>query len=132
MNENTTTRTAADITPAALRGRFCLAHRVTVYVPSTVDAAADAGAAKIRALKEQTARTLSQLFGGATETAGRGYWISAEHGLIREDVSPIYSNCTVEQLEQSAAAVIRLCEYIRDDMRQEAVSLEIDGRLYFI
>lgn len=123
---------AVDLTPAALRGRFCLSHRVTVYVPSTVDAVAGAGAAKIRENKEKTAETLSRLFGGATETYGRGYWISSEYGLIREEVSPIYSNCTAEQLETNAAAVIRLCEFLRDDMRQECISLEIDGKLYFI
>ena len=121
-----------DITPAALRGKFCLPHRVTVYVPSTVDAVAGAGAAKIRENQEKTAETLSKLFGGATETHSRGYWISDEYGLIREDVSTVYANCTADQLETHAAAVIRLCEFLRDDMRQECISLEIDGKLYFI
>lgn len=108
-----------------------LAARVAVYIPSTTDAtkAAPELAEKMTA---KTAAAFSDLFGGATATTARGFWNSADAGLIAEAVTIVYSNTTPEQIEKHAADIKRIAEAVRDGMTQEAVSVEINGTLYFI
>lgn len=108
-----------------------LRSRVAVYVPSTMGpATVDAAAAD--AMTAATAGRLSEMFGGATISIAAGAWMSGEFGLIREQITIVYSYCTDEQLEQHAADVRDLAEQIKRDMQQEAVSVEINGALYFI
>ena len=108
-----------------------LRERVAVYVPSTIDAVNDGSDISAR-MVERVAAALSEMFGGATITEGRGAWMSAEHGLIIEQVTIIYSYCNNDALEQNAARLHELAEQIRDEMRQEAVSVEINDELYFV
>lgn len=105
--------------------------RVAVYVPGTVDAAtADAGAAE--RMTERAAARLSELFGGATIQPAAGAWVSEARGLIREAVNIVYSFAEPETLNRSGPAIRELAEQIKRDMRQEAVSVEINGALYLV
>jgi len=108
-----------------------LSHRVAVYVPGTAGPVA-ADPALADRMTATAAGRLSELFGGATISLAAGAWMSAEHGLIREQVQIVYSYCTAEQLEQHAADVRALAEQVKSEMAQEAVSVEIDNKLYFI
>ena len=108
-----------------------LQNRVAIYVPSTSDAV-NSDAALSERMTEQVAARLSELFGGATISLAAGAWMSAEHGLIREDVQIVYSFCDAEQLAENAAEVKRLAEQVKREMRQEAVSVEVNSTLYFI
>ena len=108
-----------------------LNNRVAVYVPSTVDAAtADAAAAE--KMTENVAAELSQLFGGATISLAAGAWVSADFGLIREDIKIVYSYCSNEQLEKFAPDILRIAEHVKREMSQEAVSVEVNNNLYFV
>lgn len=106
-----------------------LRHRVAVYVPGTnnVNTAAD----NARYVK-MAAATLSNLFGGATATPAIGYWMSDAAGLVEEKTTVVYAYAAGEDLERGLDTVINFCADMRGDLRQEAVSLEIDGSLYFI
>ena len=106
-----------------------LRHRVAVYVPGTngVNTAAD----NARYVK-MAAATLSNLFGGATATPAIGYWMSDAAGLVEEKTTIVYAYAAGEDLERKLDTVINFCADMRGDLRQEAVSLEIDGSLYFI
>lgn len=108
-----------------------LSERVAVYVPGTVDTdkASTEAAAKMAGY---TAEQLTKFFGGATSTDAAGYWMSDGAGLVVEDVKIIYSNATAEQLDEHAEKLIELAETIKKEMNQEAVSLEISGKLYII
>ena len=108
-----------------------LSERVAVYVPGTIDAAT-IDAATAERMTERVAGVLSELFGGATIQPASGAWVSAEHGLIREPVNIVYSYTTAAALEQAAPAIRDLCEMVKREMRQEAVSLEAYNTLYFI
>ena len=105
--------------------------RVAVYVPGTVDAV-NSDAKTSERMVEAVAARLSELFGGATISLAAGAWMSAEHGLIREDVQIVYSFGAAEQVERFAGDVWALACMVRDEMRQEAVSVEIDGALYLV
>lgn len=106
-----------------------LRHRVAVYVPGTngVNTAAD----NARYVK-MAAATLSDLFGGATATPAVGYWLSDAAGLVEEKTTVVYAYAAGAALERKLDTVINFCADMRADLQQEAVSLEIDGSLYFI
>lgn len=106
-----------------------LRHRVAIYVPGTngVNTAAD----NARYVK-MAAATLSNLFGGATATPARGFWMSDAAGLVEERVTIVYAYAGNEALEDQLGAVIEFCEGMKEELKQEAISLELDSALYFI
>lgn len=106
-----------------------LRHRVAVYVPGTngVNTAADNSEYVRRA-----AALLSDAFGGATATPARGFWMSESAGLVEERVTIVYAYAGNEALEDQLGAVIEFCEGMKEALKQEAISLELDSALYFI
>lgn len=113
----------------ALKNLFKLGCKVTVYVPSTVEA----DKAVDNSLQvDKTAKMLSGCFGGATSTKALGYWVSDTAGLIKENTTIVFAYCTSEQLENSIENVIEWCLGLKTEMSQEAVALEINGEMYFV
>lgn len=108
-----------------------LNHRIAVYVPSTFEGNKPARMMQRRATKK-AARRLSQLFGGATQTKALGYWVSSEKGLIAERQNIVYSACTEEDKQTKLQAVLTFAQALCKWMKQEAVTVEIDGELQFI
>ncbi len=106
-----------------------LRHSFKIYVPGTVsvDRPVDSSAAVAGCLS-----FLSGLFGGATSTAARGAWVSESAGLVIEDVTICYAFTSFWGFIRRRGAVLDYAKKLRDDMKQEAVSVEIDGRLYFV
>jgi len=108
-----------------------LNHVVRIYVPSTTnvnqaDAAAGAAFTDICLLE------LAKMFGGATALPTIGAWVSHFAGLVKEPINIVYAYCTEAGLKDHQADVIALASRIAIEMKQEAVSLEIDGELSFI
>jgi len=84
-----------------------------------------------RAFTTQT--ELTSLFGGATLEFGIGSWYSQERDkVVFEVVYTIKSYCNHEQLESKIDEVLSICKSICSDFSQEAVSLEVNNKLYFI
>ena len=115
-----------------LNNRTRLQHRVAVYVPSTVDIDKTANTEK---WVDMAASGLVNLYGGATVTEGVGYWFSDEkQAMIREQVKIVYAysddlqGMDGEKINQ----VLSFCEHMKEALKQEAISLEIDNELYFI
>ena len=104
-------------------------HNLRIYVPSTVDVnnASDNSAAVAGCLS-----FLSGIFGGATAFRASGAWVSDSAGLVLEDVTICYAFTNFRGLRRGRRAVLDYAKKLRDDMGQEAVSVEIDGRLYFV
>ena len=108
---------------------FDLDSKVAIYVPSTnnaVESCDNTGMVK-RVLSK-----LSDMFGGATATDAIGGWNSIEHGLITERVTIVYSFCKSEDFANHFDEVLELCESIKSEMSQEAVTLEYNGQVKFI
>lgn len=106
-------------------------HKVSIYIPGTVNAD-QADSKKAEEMTNHIASRFSDLFGGATITNASGAWMSDRLGLIQEDVKIIYSYCTETALNSNAESLMQLAEMVRDEMQQEAVSVEIDNTLYFV
>ena len=100
-----------------------------IYVPSTVDVdrPVDSSAAVSGCLS-----FLSGLFGGATAIDAAGAWISDSAGLVREKITICYAFTNLRGLLRGRRAVLAYAKDLRDKMSQDAVSVEIDGRLYFV
>ena len=104
-------------------------HSFRIYVPSTVsvDRPVDSSAAVSGCLS-----FLSSRFGGATAIDASGAWVSESAGLVRENVTICYSFCGLRAFLRGRRAVLAYAKDLRDEMKQECVSIEIDGRLYLV
>ncbi len=110
-----------------LPGVVRLDSRVAIYVPSTTDTDQPTDN---RHQVEEVAAKLSAMFGGATATEARGYWVSQSAGLVGEAITIVYSNAAAEDIERHGAEIVAICQKIKREMKQEAVSLEINGELF--
>jgi hypothetical protein len=108
---------------------FDLNSKVAIYVPSTINVNEECDNTQY---VKNTIKQLSTWFGGATATPAIGGWVSAAGEVVVENVSIVYSFCTTEDLQKYAADIIELCKTIKHEMRQEAVTLEINGQVKFV
>ena len=111
-----------------LKNLFTLSHKVTIYVPATIDANTPIDNT---AYVNDTASLLCSLFGGATSTKAVGFWQSETLGLIRENTSLVFAYAA-DLNEIAIDAIITHCENLKSTMNQESIALEIDGNMYFI
>lgn len=112
-----------------LKFKFDLNSRVAIYVPSTTDAV---NSCDNSGMVKYVLTELSNMFGGATATPAIGGWVSESHGLITENVTIVYAFCKSEDFAKRIGDVLAICEKIKNDMQQEAVTLEYNGQIAFI
>ena len=112
-----------------LKNLIKLSSRITVYVPSTTDVDK-----KIdnTIYVDNTLSLLSKLFGGATCTPAIGCWLATSGSLIKENTTVVFAYATEKDLQAYIDNVIDYCETLKADLKQEAISLEINGEMYFI
>lgn len=112
----------------ALKGQFHLDNVVKIYVPSTynIDQPIDN-----TPYVNQSLETFSKMFGGATAIDGSGAWVSDADKLIKEKVTIVYS--FAEKLNTSKInEVVAYAKSLKDEMKQTSISLEVNGKMYFI
>ena len=113
----------------SLKFKFDLDSKVAIYVPSTlnVNEETDNTAQVIRII-----RRLSELFGGATASDAVGGWVAEDGQTVIEKVKIVYSFCTSDQLKEHISTIIAICEELKTEMSQEAITLEINGQVKFV
>ncbi|MGG0274175.1 DUF3574 domain-containing protein [Bacillus rhizoplanae] len=112
----------------ALKGQFHLDNVVKIYVPSTynVDQPIDNTPYVNKSLE-----TFSKMFGGATAIEGTGAWVGDNNQLIKEKVTIVYS--FAENLNKKTInEVVAYAKSLKEEMKQSSVSLEVNGKMYFI
>lgn len=112
----------------ALKGQFHLDEVVKIYVPSTynVDQPIDN-----TPYVNQSLEKFSKMFGGATAIEGTGAWVADNDQLIKEKVTIVYS--FAEKLNKSKInEVVAYAKSLKEEMKQSSVSLEVNGKMYFI
>lgn len=112
-----------------LKNMFKLSSKVTVYIPSTIDINVSIDTTKY---VDACATLLSNCFGGATSTEALGYWTSPTMGLVKERSVMVFAYCSDTDLQAKIESVIDFCEAMKDELKQDAVALEINGEMYFI
>jgi hypothetical protein len=112
-----------------LRNLIQLRCNIKIYVPSTVDTSNKVD----NSLQVNAALSfLSDRFGGATSYQALGCWKSPIEGLVKEPVTICESFTDSKNLEIHIQIVLEYCEKLKSEMRQEAISLEINNKLYFV
>jgi len=79
-----------------------------------------------------TIKQMSLLFGGATSYKCTGGWIADNGDIVTERVNIVYSFCDKKSLQDNLSKVINICQQIKKDMAQEAVTLEVNGKATFV
>lgn len=113
----------------SLKFKFDLNSKVAIYVPSTINVneTTDNTAQVIRII-----RRLAELFGGATASDAVGGWVAEDGQTVIEKVKIVYSFCTSDQLKEHISTIIAICEELKTEMSQEAITLEINGQVKFV
>lgn len=107
-----------------------LRYRIAIYVPSTVNVNRKTNTTKY---VNNTLQGLSRLFGGATAIKAAGGWITSYNELVTEDITIVYAySDTTSFTEEAINEVISYCEYMKKELKQEAITLELNNELYFI
>jgi len=112
-----------------LKNCIKLSSRITIYVPATINANEQADNSE---QVDKTASFLASCFGGATSSPAVGYWLSASHGLIRENTTIVFAYAEQSELEKNVDSLVEYCENLKLEMGQESIALEINGEMYFI
>lgn len=109
--------------------KFDLNAKVAIYVPSTtnVNEPCDNGA-----MVNNVMTKFSEWFGGCTSTPAVGGWVSNSGALVVENVTIVYAFCTPDTFGKHFEEVYGLAVEIRDEMKQEAVTLEYNGQVKFV
>ena len=113
----------------SLKNLVKLDSKVVIYVPSTYNINKKIDNENVVA---ETLEFLSVRFGGATSTKAVGSWVSDGMGLVNERIILCYSYTTTEKLEQYMGEVLEYCYKLKNDMKQEAISFEVNNELYIL
>ena len=112
-----------------LQNLFKLSSKVTVIVPATININEEIDNTPY---VDRTASLLSDCFGGATASQTLGYWKSPTAGLVKEKSTTVFAYCSEADLQKYADKVVDLCMELKEEMKQDAIALEINGEMYFI
>ncbi|MGN7382952.1 DUF3574 domain-containing protein [Paenibacillus sp. SAFN-117] len=119
------------ITGSALDGKFHLSHVIKIYVPSTVKGNIPITEEAQQRFVDEALTNFSEWFGGATAVDGEGAWVDKDKTLIKENVTIVYA--FAEKLDKkSIDQVVAYAKQLKEDLAQSSVSLEVDGKMYFI
>ena len=130
--------TTTDALPEAIRhftstlvDRLGRTNAVSLYIPTTIDVNT---AVDTTPYVNRTLAFLGQLFGGATTTTmqARGVWNSAEAGLVGEDIHIVRSYATQADLDAHLQKILDYVEGLKQELRQEAMAVEINQKLMLI
>src|SRR5262245_55635873 len=107
-----------------------LGTRVALYVPGTYNVSQPLTKKNADRVVEETARFLSQLFGGATSQVASGYYVASDGTLIVETITIVYSY-TKRLSRTQRQAVFERAELLKRELGQELVTVEINGKIRF-
>lgn len=114
---------------AKLTNLIELSSSVRVYVPSTTDIDTPTDSSEVL-LRVQN--NLTMWFGGSTTFDAVGCWSSPTVGLVKEAVKIVQAHTDEATLKNTIDKVIDLATWIKAEMSQDAVAIEINNKLYLV
>jgi hypothetical protein len=103
-------------------------HSIAIYIPSTVDVDT---VADTSAWVDSAMSLFSDKFGGATKVDAVGAWLSPDVGLVKENVTRVYT--FVQRFKKRDLESVRWWAFeMMGKLNQEAVLVEIDGEAFFL
>ncbi len=116
-------------TAQALANRLGRTAWIGIYVPTTIGANLNADP---RACLDKTLAFMGQLFGGATSHQAQGVWGSQSADLVSETIHIVRSYATQGDLDHYLPTVIEYVESLKQELKQEAMAIEVNQRLMLI
>ncbi|WP_044640650.1 hypothetical protein [Risungbinella massiliensis] len=124
----TTVTAKKPVEQTALTKMSHLGNVVKIYVPSTINVSQPIDNTPY---VDKTLTELSNMFGGATAVDGQGAWVSDTNQLVKEKVTIVYA--FTDKLDKAAIEkVVNYTKSLKTEMTQSSVSLEVNGKMYFI
>lgn len=104
-------------------------HQVCIFIPTTIniDQPFDSSI-----YVNRTMVFLGEKFGGATSSQARGVWNSDDSGIVNEAVHLVVSYTTEDDLNRFANEVIEFIKLLKDELKQEAMALEINKKMILV
>jgi len=108
-----------------------LTNFVSIYVPNTQGTNGIVNSDKRARILDDTARQLSNAFGGATAQDATGYYVSEAGELVTETVTIV--KAYHDKDAQDAQDIARnIAGWIKTTLQQEAVTIETNQGMEFI
>lgn len=114
---------------SVLKNMFKLSQKITVYIPATINIDQEIDNTEY---VNRAATLLSECFGGATSCQAVGYWVSPEVGLVKENTTQVFAYAADEDLKKHLDKVVNFCMEIKEELKQDAVALELNNEMFFI
>jgi len=102
---------------------------IRLYVPGTINNKIDLKA-QVKWV-DKALDKFADLFGGATTMQAQGAW-KTEGAIVKEPIVLVYTFTDEDGLLQHRETVVEFAQRIAFEMKQECVSVEIEGELHFI
>lgn len=81
---------------------------------------------------DRTLEFLGERFGGATSEEAKGIWNSEEIGLVGEKLFKVHTYATSKDLKKFMDEVVEFVKVIKEELKQEAMAMEINQKLTLI
>ncbi len=109
--------------------RLQRSNQISLFIPTTYDVDKPLDTSKYI---DETLTFLGQRFGGATSEEVKGIWNSNEIGLVGERLYKVHTYATTPDLQKYLNEVIEYMKQMKEELKQEAMALEINQRLTLI
>lgn len=116
-------------TASSLLDMLGFTNQIGIYIPTTIDVDQQVNAT---VYIERSLEFMGKLFGGATHEKVRGVWNSEEVGIVAEDIHLVRSFCSPTSLDEHLNKVVDFMETLKQELKQEAMALEINNKMMLI
>jgi CRP-like cAMP-binding protein len=104
-------------------------NQLAIFIPTTYDVNIEIDTS---AYIDRSLAFLGERFGGATVEEAKGIWNSEEIGLIGEKMYKVHTYVTSTDLKKHLDEVVEYVKSIKDELKQEAMAIEINQKLTLI
>lgn len=104
-------------------------NHIGIFIPTTFDVNTQVDTT---AYIDRTLTFLGARFGGATSEEAKGIWNSEEIGLVGEKLYKVHTYATSKDLKKYLDEVVEFVRLIKEELKQEAMAMEINQKLTLI
>lgn len=104
-------------------------NHIGIFIPTTFDVN---NYLDTSAYIDRTLEFLGERFGGATSEEAKGIWNSEDIGLVGEKLFKVHTYATSKDLKKFMDEVVEFVKVIKDELKQEAMAMEINQKLTLI
>jgi CRP-like cAMP-binding protein len=104
-------------------------NHIGIFIPTTIDVNTYLDTSEYI---DRTLEFLGERFGGATSEEAKGIWNSEEIGLVGEKLFKVHTYATSKDLKKFMDEVVEFVQVIKDELKQEAMAMEINQKLTLI